>query len=188
MSHPYSSLPPEGFWKTAVSEKSPFEVCNLWTPKFPITRKTQIVTAGSCFAQHFSRALVARGYSWLDTEPGPAGLNPQQRHDYHYGVFSFRTGNIYTPRMLRQGLEWAIADVPPPEEIWETEGRFFDPFRPAVEPGGFASAEELHLSRAQTLAAIRRAVTEADVFVFSRVMQHGVEVDVVDLGHRHDVA
>jgi hypothetical protein len=39
--------------------------------------------------------------------------------------------------------------------------------RPGVEPGGFASPEELHASRADTLAAIRKAVTETQVFVFT---------------------
>ncbi len=167
MSHPYLSVPPEGFWKTAVADRSPFEISNLWAPKFPITPDSRIVTAGSCFAQHFGRALVARGYNWLDAEPGPHGLSPQQRHDYHYGAFSFRTGNIYTPRMMRQWLQWALGHADVPDEVWQKDGRYFDPFRPAVEPGGFSSPDELRLSRADTLAAIRESVVQANVFVFT---------------------
>lgn len=169
MTHPYASLPADRFWRTAVAERSPFDISELWQPRFAITPADQIVTAGSCFAQHFSRALVARGYRWLDAEPGPAGLTDRQRHDYHYGTFSFRTGNIYTPRMLRQWLETAFDLRPIPEgDHWTNDaGAFFDPLRPSVEPGGFVSLDELRVSRAQTLAAIRDAVTGADVFVFT---------------------
>ena len=167
MSHPYTSLPQDRFWRTAVADRDPLEISELWQPRFPVGRKTRIVTAGSCFAQHFARALTARGYRWIDAEPGPHGLTPAQKQDYHYGTFSFRTGNIYTPRMLRQWLTWASTDTPPPTEIWETEGRFFDPFRPAVEPGGFVSVDELLASRRDTLDALRRAAKQAQVFVFT---------------------
>jgi hypothetical protein len=167
VSHPYSSLPPDRFWKTAVGNQSAFDISELWTPKFRIGPRLPIVTAGSCFAQHFSRALVARRYAWKDFEPGPAILTDAQRKDYHYGTFSFRTGNIYTPRMLHQWLQWAFGIEPAPDEVWEKDGRFYDPMRPGVEPGGFASPEELHASRAETLAAIREAVTNTQIFVFT---------------------
>jgi GSCFA family len=167
MPHPYETLPEDRFWRTAVAERDALEIIGLWKPKYQIGRRTRIVTAGSCFAQHFAKALVARRYRWLDFEPGPPGLTPAQRHDYHYGTFSFRTGNIYTPRMLYQWLYWALIEAEPPEEVWESGGRYFDPFRPAVEPGGFASVEELRASRQETLKSIREAVTTAQVFVFT---------------------
>ena len=167
MTHPYETLPEDRFWRSAVADRDALDIAGLWKPKLRITRKDRIVTAGSCFAQHFARALVARGYRWTDFEPGPSGLTPAQKHDYHYGTFSFRTGNIYTPRMLRQWLTWALTPTPPPEEVWEQDGRFYDPFRPGVEPGGFASAAELQASRLDTLAAIRRGLKEARVFVFT---------------------
>lgn len=167
MSHPYETLPEDSFWRNAVAERDAMEITGLWKPRYPIKRRTRIVTAGSCFAQHFSKALVARRYRWLDFEPGPAGLTADQRKDYHYGTFSFRTGNIYTPRMLLQWLTWALTDATPPEDVWKKDGRFFDPFRPGVEPGGFVSVDELHRSRAETLAAIAAAVRGAQVFVFT---------------------
>jgi GSCFA family len=167
MPHPYETLPEDRFWRTAVAERDALAISGLWKPKHEIRRRTRIVTAGSCFAQHFAKALVARRYRWLDFEPGPLGLTRTQRHDYHYGTFSFRTGNIYTPRMLLQWLTWALTDADPPDEVWESGGRFYDPFRPAVEPGGFVSAEELYASRRETLAAIARAVRESQVFVFT---------------------
>jgi hypothetical protein len=167
MSHPYESLPEDRFWRTGVADRDALEITGLWKPKHEIRRRTRIVTAGSCFAQHFAKALVARRYRWLDYEPGPVGLTPEQRKDYHYGTFSFRTGNIYTPRMLLQWLTWALTDAVPPDEVWEKEGRVYDPFRPGVEPGGFASAEELYASRRDTLAAIAEAVRGSHVFVFT---------------------
>ncbi|WP_309667978.1 GSCFA domain-containing protein [Tabrizicola sp.] len=167
MPHPYEDLPPDRYWRTGVADVDVQDIAGLWKPRLHINSRTRIVTAGSCFAQHFSRALVARGYRWMNLEPGPATLTPAQRHDYHYGTFSFRTGNIYTPRMLRQWLTWALERVAPPEDVWETGGRFFDPFRPAVEPDGFASVEELRASREVTLEAIRQAVATAHVFVFT---------------------
>lgn len=167
MSHPYANLPPERFWRTAVAERSAFSIERLWTPKFRIGNRTRIITAGSCFAQHIARALVARGYRWHDAEPAPPQLSPEARRAFHYGTFSFRTGNIYTAQMLAQWLSWAFGESLPPETLWEKSGRFYDPFRPGVEPGGFVSAEEAFASRAITLAAIRRAVEEAGLFVFT---------------------
>jgi hypothetical protein len=167
MPHPYQTLPDDRFWRTAIAERDALAISGLWKPKHEIRRRTRIVTAGSCFAQHFAKALVARRYRWLDFEPGPALLTPEQRRDYHYGTFSFRTGNIYTPRMLLQWLTWALTGAAPPDEVWESGGRFYDPFRPAVEPGGFATVEELHASRRETLGAIAAAVRGAHVFVFT---------------------
>ena len=167
MPHPYETLPEDRFWRTAVADRDALEIAGLWKPRYQIGRRTGIVTAGSCFAQHFAKALVARRYRWLDFEPGPAGLSAQQRKDYHYGTFSFRTGNIYTPKMLRQWLTWALTDTPVPGEVWEKDGRFYDPFRPGVEPGGFVSPEELYASRRETLAAIAAAVRGANVLVFT---------------------
>lgn len=164
---PYDDLPQSSFWRPAVAARDPLQIEALWTPKFRITWRDRIVTAGSCFAQHIGRALAARGYRWLDAEPAPDRLPEAARGRFHYGTFSFRTGNIYTTNMLAQWLDWAFGDTPPPEEMWKKDGRFFDPFRPAVEPGGFVSAAEALASRAATLAAIRRAVVQADVFVFT---------------------
>lgn len=167
MPNPYETLPEDRFWRSAVADRDALEIAGLWKPKIKIKRRTRIVTAGSCFAQHFARALLARGYRWTDHEPGPPGLTADQKRDYHYGTFSFRTGNIYTPRMLLQWLTWALTETAPPDEVWESGGRFFDPFRPGVEPGGFVSADELIASRQDTLAAVGEAVRSAQVFVFT---------------------
>lgn len=165
--NPYQCLPPRAFWRTAVADKPTLGINELWTPQFEIGGKDAIVTAGSCFAQHIGRALVERGMHWLDAEPAPAELPPSQWKANNYGVFSFRTGNLYTPAMLRQWLEWALDVCPPPDETWAHDGRFFDPFRPAVQPEGFTSEQALFESRGKTLAAIRTAISRAKVFVFT---------------------
>ncbi|MEI4471153.1 GSCFA domain-containing protein [Frigidibacter sp. MR17.24] len=169
--NPYSGLPSEAFWRSAVAEPltrgAPERIAGLWSPKFPIGPQDRIVTAGSCFAQHIGRALSARGYGWVDAEPAPAGLAPEARLARHYGTFSFRTGNIYTANMLAQWLDWALDKGQMPERHWERDGRVYDPFRPAIEPQGFDSLAALAASRARTLAAIREAVREATVFVFT---------------------
>lgn len=110
MSHPYSSLPNKAFWRTAVAEKHALHIDELWTPKFSVRPTDRIVTAGSCFAQHIGRALARRGYQWYDAEPAPGILTAPEAKQFNYGVFSFRTGNIYTARMLRQWVEIAFGD------------------------------------------------------------------------------
>ncbi|MEO9575379.1 MAG: GSCFA domain-containing protein [Tateyamaria sp.] len=167
MSHPYESLPPDRFWRSAVAERSPFQIEGLWQPRFQIKKRARIITAGSCFAQHIARALVARGYNWLDGEPAPEGMTDAAKRDYNYGTFSFRTGNIYTPNMLRQWLSWAAGTQEPPQVTWEKDGRYYDPFRPAVELNGFSSEDELYDSRHVTIAAIRTAIEYSGFFVFT---------------------
>lgn len=167
MTNPYEGLPPKAYWRTAVAEPGVFGLSGLWQPKFPVRPRDSIATAGSCFAQHIGRALAGRGYGWTDFEPAPPFLKGEEARRFGYGVFSFRTGNIYTPGMLLQWLQIAFGDLPQPPETWEREGRFFDPLRPAIEPDGFASETELMEARAATCSAIRAAVTGADLFVFT---------------------
>lgn len=165
--HPYDNLPPEAFWRTGVVDPGPDAIAGVWKPRFRIRRRTRFATAGSCFSQRIGQSLLDRGYAWIDAEPAPSRLPQTLRKDFYYGVFSFRTGNIYTPNLLAQWLEWAFGHSTPPDEVWERDGRFYDPWRPAIEPGGFHFADEIGPSRAVTLAAIRKAVTEANVFIFT---------------------
>ncbi|MBH1934338.1 GSCFA domain-containing protein [Streptomyces sp. AV19] len=165
--NPYQSLPPRSFWRTAVAEPAWADIDGLWTPKFAIGQDDVLLTAGSCFARHIGRALRDRGMNWRDAEPAPPGLTPEQRRDRHLGVFSFRTGNVYTAAVLRQWFAWALGAEEPPQEVWHEDGRYHDPCRPSVEPAGHASAEELFAARATTLAAIRGALAEADCLIFT---------------------
>lgn len=165
--HPYTQLPPTSFWKTAIADIEPKDIQRLWQPKYPISRETKILTAGSCFAQHISRALSQKGFSWIDAEPAPADLPHDLHAENGYGVFSFRTGNIYTAALLKQWIFWALGLAQPSAEIFEQNGRYHDPFRPAFPPDGYATPEELFHARSTTLQAIKGALEQADVFIFT---------------------
>ncbi|QWF85166.1 GSCFA domain-containing protein [Amycolatopsis sp. CA-230715] len=165
--NPYQALSPRSFWRSAVAEPGPADIGDLWTPKFPIGQDDVILTAGSCFAGHIGRALLEHGLNWRDAEPAPPGLTREERGARGYGVFSFRTGNIYTAALLRQWFGWATGDTAHQGEIWEEDGRLFDPFRPAVEPGGYASPDDVLAAREVTLTAIREGLADASCLVFT---------------------
>lgn len=168
MTHPYKELPDKSFWKTGVSSLDPDEISDVWLPKFPFDKEHKVATAGSCFAQHFSRSLTKWGYTWFDAEPAPQSFdNADLNKAFNYGVFSFRTGNIYTAGLLRQWVFWALGLETPPDEYWVIGERIYDPFRPVVEPEGFASVKEMRESRRATFRAIRKVVMNADRFVFT---------------------
>lgn len=167
MKNPYQGYGPRAFWKTAAGSLSPYQISGLWQPKFQVLPAHHIVTAGSCFAQHIGRALARRGYRWFNAEPAPQFMAEEDETAFNYGIFSFRTGNIYTTRMLRQWLEQAFGMADAPGEIWQAEGRYFDPMRPTIEPHGFASEAELQAARQATYSAIRKAVRKADLFIFT---------------------
>ena len=165
--NPYSTLPATAFWRPSVADRSLFDIEELWKPKFEVMPQDPVVTFGSCFAQHIGRALREREFSWLITEPAAPGMKQQTAREFNYGVFSCRTGNIYTASLLRQWASWATGAKAQPEEVWESEGRIFDPFRPAVEPNGFASVEEMRQSRETAIDAFRNCIERCRYFVFT---------------------
>ncbi|MFJ9706582.1 GSCFA domain-containing protein [Streptomyces sp. NPDC101234] len=167
MQHPYTRLPARSFWRTAVAEPDPADIDGLWTPKFAIGQDDPVVTAGSCFAAHIGRALLAEGMHWYDAELPPPGLTAAEQAARGYRRFSFRTGNIYTAAALRQWVAWALEEEKPPEEVWEEDGVFHDPYRPALEPDGHRSPDDVLRARAVTLDAVRTALRTADVLVFT---------------------
>ncbi|MGW0811412.1 GSCFA domain-containing protein [Nonomuraea sp. NPDC002799] len=165
--NPYKSFPPRSFWRSAVAELDALDISGLWMPKFTIGQDDPVLTAGSCFAAHIGRALLNRGMNWRDAEPAPPGLTEAQRGARQFGIFSFRTGNIYTAAMLRQWLAWSHGESPIPDETWQEGDRYFDPFRPSIEPDGYASADALLASRHTTLISIRSAVADAACLIFT---------------------
>lgn len=167
MKNPYESLGEKSFWKPAVGSKSMFDISGLWDPKFKIRKQQKVVTFGSCFAQHIGNALKHRGFNWLSTEKPPFGLTGSTASDFNYNIFSARTGNIYTTTLLKQWTDWALGAKDIPKEIWEKDGRFYDPFRPVVEPNGFASPQEVTQSLHETVACFREAIETASYFVFT---------------------
>ncbi len=166
--NPYTELPAENFWRSGVVDPGPFGIRNLFHPKFWISPTDRIATAGSCFAQRLSAALAARQYAWVNAEPAPPMMSASEQKAFNYGIFSARTGNIYSTGLLRQWVSWALDGVPANLEAWtDPNGRIQDPFRPEIEPGGFADLDEMERSRRFTLAALRSSFETADVFVFT---------------------
>ena len=163
--NPYRSQPDHAFWSRAVARPAAEEVDPVVGPRFVLGRQDRIVTAGSCFAQHMSRALQAQGYRYLVTEPGA--------EDRNFGVYPARFGNIYTARQLLQLFQRAFGLFAPTEDAWRLDERFVDPFRPQVEPGGFDSLEAMLADRERHLAAVRAMFEQADVLVFTLGLTEG---------------
>jgi hypothetical protein len=165
--HPYKNLNENSFWASAVANRNMFDIDGLWTPKYRITKTQKIATFGSCFAQHIGRALASRGFKWMIAEPAPTGLSKSNTRRFNYGVFSARTGNIYTVSLFKQWVSWAIGATPPPNEVWEKDGRYYDPFRPNVEPNGFATEIEMIRSRERAIEAFKECLVGSHIFVFT---------------------
>jgi hypothetical protein len=167
MSHPYSRVPDYALWRRAFEGKRPADVDPVVAFPFRISRTEKVATAGSCFAQHLSRSLTDAGFSVLYTEPGHPLLDEAQRQRFGYGVYTARYGNVYTSRQLLQLLQRALGRFSPADGCWNEGERFIDPYRPHIQPDGFSSLEELEADRRQHLAAVRRAMAELDVLVFT---------------------
>ena len=165
--HPYKALPSKHFWAPAVGNRHMLEISDLWDPKFSIDGNAKVATYGSCFAQHIGRGLRARGFNWLISETAPASIGEALAAEFNYGVFSARTGNIYTASLLRQWLDWSMNPSDFPDEIWQAGSRYFDPFRPNIEPGGFSTAEEVHVSRRFTAGRFKASLQDCDILVFT---------------------
>jgi hypothetical protein len=165
--HPYQLLPDHCFWRRSIADVPAADVDPVIRAKFSIKRSDRIATAGSCFAQHISRHLAQNGFNYFVTEPE----HPILAHladGYNYGVYTARYGNIYTSRQLLQTLKRAYGLFTPHDDCWPIEnGRVLDPYRPQIQPNGFACLHELVEDRRQHFAAIRKAIEELDVFVFT---------------------
>lgn len=164
--NPYAGLPARAFWKSGVAQRTAYDLGDIYEKRFAIGPSDRIATAGSCFAQHISRRLSARGFDYRDYEPRPPLLPAKSARRFGYGVFSARYGNIYTARQLRQTFERAHG-LRAPEAPWEQGGRWYDPVRPAIEPDGFATAEELEASRRSHRRCVETMFADCDLFIFT---------------------
>lgn len=170
MSTPYQLQGPHQFWQTAAQGWPDHpNVDKLYQKKFDIDLAggAQISTAGSCFAQNLRRELIARNCNFHDAEPAPVMLIEQRRRQFGFELFSARYGNIYTSLQLRQLVERAFGVRDYEDTIWEHEGRFYDVFRPTIEPNGFESAEEVTLCRESHLRAVKHLFETTDVLIFT---------------------
>lgn len=143
-----------------------------YTKKFDISG-LKIATAGSCFAQHIARNLRARGADVLDEETAPRWMSTQTANAYGYKLYSARYGNIYLVRQLLQILQETFEDATFANPVWEKGGRYFDAFRPSVEPLGLSSEDEVLLHRKLHLNAVRRMISQADLLAFTMGLTEG---------------
>ncbi len=152
----------------------PAEVDPVIAPRFAIGKQDRVATAGSCFAQHIARHLARSGYNYYVTETAHPLCPPDEAVTHGYGVYTARYSNIYTSTQLVQLFERAYGQMKPVEQVWRrVDGRFVDPFRPQISPGGYATAEELELDRTYHLACVRKAFETLDVFVFTLGLTEG---------------
>jgi hypothetical protein len=168
MTHPYRSLPAHCFWRQSIAQPAPEDVDPVVRGSFVIAPTDKVATAGSCFAQHIARYLKQSGFRYFVTELAHPMVPAEVARRFGYGLFTARFGNIYTSRQLLQLLHRAYGQFKPEDDIWRREdGRLIDPFRPQVQPNGFASEIEYRRDRERHFAAIRRFVARMDVFVFT---------------------
>jgi hypothetical protein len=165
--NPYADLPDHRFWRRAVERVSSTELDPVVRTGFTIDRATRVATAGSCFAQHIARKLRSEGFNYVVAD-AVKGMSAQESHRRGFGVYSARYGNLYTVRQLLQLFDRAHGDLKPLDRAWKREdGRYADPFRPQIEPDGFASVAEVEAATTAHLADVRRLFVSHDVFVFT---------------------
>ncbi|MFL6593466.1 MAG: GSCFA domain-containing protein, partial [Luteimonas sp.] len=171
--NPYSDLPPTRFWRRSVASVERHLLDPVVSAKFTIGRADKVATAGSCFAQHIARKLQAAGFNYYVAETPPA-LPAEEARARGFGVFSARYGNLYTVRQLLQLFKRAHGRFAPREDHWlRPDGRFADPYRPNVEPGGYVDVAALREDRASHLQNVRAMFREADFFVFTLGLTEG---------------
>ncbi len=165
MSHPYSAIPDHQNWRRAPGAADPAALDPVASAKFTIAPDAPVACAGSCFAQHVMRHLGRAGFNTLVAEGPPALLGDDLAERFQYGIFSTRSGNIYTARQLLQLIQRANGTFAPAAAPWRTDAGLIDPFRPSIGP--FASEAELEGDRAWHLACVREMISEMSVFVFT---------------------
>lgn len=165
--NPYRHLPDDAFWRRAVAAKGAF-ADPVAGPFLTLSREDRVATAGSCFAQHIARHLAASGFHYLVSESAHPIVPADAARAAGYGVYSARYGNIYTTLQLVQLFDRAYGAFVPAEDAWTlADGRVVDPFRPTIQPGGFAGVAEMRADRAWHLSRVRAMFETLDVFVFT---------------------
>jgi len=150
-----------------VAQASPFSLDGIYRRKWPIPPGARIATAGSCFAQHIARHLRTNGFKVLDMEPAPVRLPTDLHQKFGFSMYSCRYGNIYTAQQLLQLAGEVAGDVEPADIVWEKGGRFYDALRPAVEPEGLGSPEEVMEHRKHHLGRVKAMFQRMDLLIFT---------------------
>ncbi len=107
------------------------------------------------------------GYNYQIIEKGHDVLSHAVKEEFNYGTFSARYGNIYTSRQLVQLIKRAYGELNPTEDIWQSEEVYIDPYRPNIQPNGFAGFNEFVEDRKQHFKAVKILFETLDVFIFT---------------------
>lgn len=167
MAHPYSGLPAHQFWPAAMTSPAPGHINPAQSTRITIEPHHKIVSMGSCFAQHLARDIRKSGFNYLITEAAPPGMAVSVAKERGYSSFSARYGNVYTVRQAVQLFDRAFGKFKPQEQVWMRDKRYVDPFRPTIEPHGFASVAELLDDQRLHLESVRLAFGQNDCFIFT---------------------
>lgn len=167
MHSPYKNLPNRAFWRLGVGERDAHDPGDLYHPRWKLSPKARVFTAGSCFAQHIGRALKAAKIDVIDAETLPENLSNRLKNQYGYALFSARFGNIYTTRQMLQLMREAANEFTPALPIWESEHRYFDAQRPTVEPKGLDTPDQVRQHRQAHLSRVNIALLQTNVFIFT---------------------
>lgn len=156
--NPYTALPSNRFWRSGVQQSDTVDMSDIHDPKIVLERSDTIVTMGSCFAQHIANWLRDRGCNvpYYDSTQNIRAKS-----------FSANYGNIYTVRQAVQLLQEVRGTHVPSEPVWPIEGGFADPLRPAQFVTAFHSPQDVTASRQQHLDAVRAAIQDLDVLIFT---------------------
>jgi hypothetical protein len=169
--HPYRGLPDPQFWARAVTWAPPGGLDPVVETRFGVDPDDRIATMGSCFAQHLSRHLSRSGLHYFVAEQAPEGMDAAEAARRQYGTFSARYGNVYTVAQAVQLFHRAYGSFTPDEQPWARPGAdgevLVDPFRPIVEPEGFADRAALEADSQRHLAATRSVFEDSDILVFT---------------------
>ena len=167
--NPYRSLPDHRFWRKAVTSLPPFAIDPIIETPFKISRQDKVATAGSCFAQEIAQRLQSSGFHYYLAEQPPAGVTAGEALRRNYSMYSCRYGNIYTTAQLLQLIDRASmaafslnSTIGP---VRRTGG--YQPFRPRMEPDGYASVEDMRADRKYHFESMRNLLETMDVFVFT---------------------
>ncbi len=162
---PYDTAPDTAFWSRAVARG--FRAADMLPQGTVLLRADdRVMSAGSCFAANLVPHLEASGFTYVRTERRHPALKVPPEN-LGYDKFSAAYGNIYTARQLLQLLHRATGVFEPQERVWrDAEGSYVDPYRPGLRYRARSSREYGLLTR-QHLDFVRRAFSEATVFVFT---------------------
>lgn len=157
--NPYDDKPDFQFHNRIIRETAPSSFDPIVSTKFLISESDNVMTVGSCFAQHLSR--------WLLTNTANMFVNEED--EFGGGIFfSGNYGNVYSALQLLQLFDRAFGSYETSNEVaTDNRGRYFDPIRPSIMPRGLASKELVLSSRSAHLAKVRQLFLNADVLVFT---------------------